>query len=122
MKEAAKAVLGLLLAVVLLWWVFRDTDLHQVRMDLARASLPLLVVAALVNLSHNVFRVWRWRALLAPVRPDLPFRPLFAAVIVGYMTTWIVPGRLGELVRPALVSSREGVPLGPCLGTIVSDR
>lgn len=76
----------------------------------------------MLNLGHNVFRVWRWRALLEPVRPGVPFRPMFTAVILGYMTTWIVPGRVGELVRPMLLSEHEGLPLGPCIGTVVADR
>jgi len=38
------------------------------------------------------------------------------------MTTLIVPGRIGEVVRPALLSAREDLPLGPCLGTVVADR
>jgi uncharacterized protein (TIRG00374 family) len=122
MKEGAKALLGLLLAVLLLAWVFRDTDPRELRRALAGASLGMLALGGMLNLGHNVFRVWRWGALLAPVRRDMPFRPMFAAVIVGYLTTWLVPGRLGEIVRPALLSARENVPLGPCLGTVVTDR
>ena len=47
---------------------------------------------------------------------------MFSAVILGFMTTLLVPGRVGELVRPALLSAREDLPLGPCLGTVVADR
>jgi len=122
MKEGAKALAGIVLAILLLWWVLRDTDPQQLRRAIAGASLGMLILGGVLNLGHNVFRVWRWRALLAPVREGLPFRPLFAAVVVGYLTTWLVPGRLGELVRPALLSARENVPLGPCLGTVLSDR
>jgi len=85
---------------------------------LQRAGGVLLAVL----LTHNVFRVWRWRALLEPVRVGVPFRPMFSAVILGYMTSWVVGGRVGELVRPALLSGREQLPLGPCLGTVVADR
>jgi len=89
---------------------------------IGRASVMGLLAGAAVNLAHNVFRVWRWGALLAPVKPGLKFRPMFTAVIVGYLTTWVLPGRLGELVRPALLTAREGVPIGPSLGSIVADR
>jgi uncharacterized protein (TIRG00374 family) len=47
---------------------------------------------------------------------------MFASVILGYMTTWLVPGRIGEVVRPALLSAKEKIPLGPCVGTVVVDR
>lgn len=110
------------LAVLLLWFVLRGVDRRALLSAIGRASVGGLVAGAMVNLAHNVFRVWRWGALLAPVRPRLRFRPMFASVIIGYLTTWVLPGRLGELVRPALLTAREGVPIGPSLGSIVADR
>ena len=122
MKDLAKYVGGILLAVALLLWVLRGADPAAVWGQLKQASFGLMLVCVLLNLGHNVFRVWRWRVLLAPFRAGVPFRPMFVAIIVGYMTSWVVPGRLGELVRPMLLSARERVPLGPCIGSIVADR
>jgi hypothetical protein len=122
MKTALRGIGSLVLAVLLLYWVFHGKDPQALSSALLRASWPALAVGAVVNLGHNVFRVLRWRWLLDPVRSHVPFRPMFAAVILGYMTTWLVPGRIGELVRPALLSAREDLPLGPCLGTVVADR
>jgi uncharacterized protein (TIRG00374 family) len=122
MKTAIQGIAGLLLAVLLLFWVFHDKDPKELSAALLRASWPALALGAFINLAHNVFRVVRWRWLLAPVRARVPFRPMFTSVILGYMITWLVPGRVGELVRPALLSARENIPLGPCLGTIVADR
>ena len=122
MKTALQGIGGLLLAVLLLYWVLHDKPREQLLGAVMRASWPALALGAVVNVGHNVFRVVRWRWLLDPVRPDVRFRPMFVAVILGYMTTWLVPGRVGELVRPALLSARENLPLGPCLGTVVADR
>lgn len=122
MKTALQGMSGLLLAALLLYWVLHDKDPQALSAALMRASWPMLALGAFLNLSHNVFRVFRWRWLLDPVRPEVPFRPMIVAVILGYMTTWLVPGRVGELVRPALLSARENLPLGPCLGTVVADR
>jgi uncharacterized protein (TIRG00374 family) len=119
---AVKYAAGLLLTALLLGWVLRRTEPAAVVEQLGRASWIGLGAAMLLNFGHNLFRVWRWRVLLTPVRPGLPLRSLFAAVVLGYMTSWVVPGRLGELVRPALVAARERLPLGPCLGTVVVDR
>ena len=122
MRGALRVIGGLLLAAVLLWVVLRGQDPDAIRSALARAAPGGLLVGAALNLGHNLFRVWRWRALLEPVRPGLPARPLWSAILIGYMTTWVLPGRLGELVRPALLSGRQGVPLGPCLGSVLTDR
>jgi hypothetical protein len=121
MKTALQGVGGLLLAGLLLYWVFHDKDPSAISAAVMRASWPMLVLAASINLSHNVFRVLRWRLLLAPVRPNVPFRPMFSAVIIGFMTT-LIGARVGELVRPALLSAKEDLPLGPCVGTVVADR
>jgi len=122
MKAAAKYAGGALLAGALLWWVMRGTDPRAVWEQLRQASLIGLALSVFLNVGHSVFRVLRWRALLEPIRPGIPFRPMFVAVILGYMTSWIIPGRLGELVRPALLAGRCRLPLGPCLGSVLADR
>lgn len=122
MKSAAQALLGVLLAVALLYWVFHDVDRAVLRRSLAGVSWSLLVVGALLNVSHNHFRVARWGWLLRPVRPGVPYRPMFAAVMLGYLVTIVAPLRLGEFVRPALLSAKENLPLGPTMGTVLADR
>ncbi|HEX6852883.1 MAG TPA: lysylphosphatidylglycerol synthase transmembrane domain-containing protein [Candidatus Polarisedimenticolaceae bacterium] len=122
MKQVLSFVLGLALAAAIFVWVLHDTDLRAVGTGLAGASVGGLLLGAALNLGHNVFRVWRWRYLLEPVRKDVPFRPMGTSVVVGYLVSWVVPGRLGEVVRPMLLSSREKLPLGPCLGTVAADR
>jgi uncharacterized membrane protein YbhN (UPF0104 family) len=121
-REGAKYAGGLLLTILLLLWVFRGVDAPTVLRQIGSASLLCVVGCAALNFGHCAFRVWRWQALLAPTRPHVAFRSAFVAVVLGYLTTWVVPGRLGELVRPLLLSTRDDVPLGPCLGTVVVDR
>ena len=106
MKEAAKYLAGLILAVLLFWWVLKGIDLELLGEAVREASLAGLVLAGILNISHNIFRVLRWKALLRPVKARIAFLPMFSAVILGYMTTWVIPGRLGELVRPALLTAR----------------
>jgi uncharacterized protein (TIRG00374 family) len=122
MKDGLKYLAGVVLAAVLLWIVLRGVDPAQLWASVKQASVVGLLVSAVLNIGHNVFRVWRWQALLQPVRQGLHFRPMFVAVMIGYMTSWVIPGRLGEVVRPTLLSAREKVPLGPCLGSVVADR
>lgn len=122
LRLAAKYLAGLLLACVLIWWVLRGTDPATLWAQLKQVSVLGLILAAGINFAHNAFRVWRWGALLAPVSPRLRFRPMFDAVILGYFVTWTVPGRLGEVVRPVLLSARQKVPLGACFGSVLADR
>lgn len=120
--DLIKRLAGVALAVVLLFWVFRGVNGSDLVAALAQASIGWLALSGALQIGHNVFRVLRWRALLAPVRRAVPLRAMFTAVILGYMTTWVVPGRIGEVVRPALLSAREGIPIGPSMGSVLADR
>ncbi len=122
MKDFLKYLLGALLAAALLWLVLRGVDPAEMWAAIRQASVVGLLAAAVINIGHNVFRVWRWQALLEPVQPQIPFRPMFSAIIIGYATTWVIPGRIGEIVRPTFLSVKVGVPLGPALGSVVVDR
>jgi uncharacterized protein (TIRG00374 family) len=126
LKEAAKYLAGVVAAVLLLYWVLRDPSGEITWADvwstMKQASPVGLLLSVILNIAHIVPRAWRWGTLLRPVRHPIHMRPMFSATVIGYMTSWIVPGRLGELVRPALLSAREKLPLGPCMGSIVADR
>jgi uncharacterized protein (TIRG00374 family) len=121
-KNVIKFGGGLALALLLFWLVLRGVDVGQLSESLRSASIPGLILAAVLMHSQNIFRVLRWKVLLHPVKQQISFRNMFSAIILGYMTTWVIPGRLGELVRPALLSAREKIPLGPCLGSVLADR
>lgn len=106
----------------LFWLILRGHDPREVGEALLRASVAGVVVGAILNFAHNAFRTWRWGALLEPAKSAIPFRPMFSAIVIGYLVSWVVPARLGEVVRPALLSAKERVPLGACLGSVVADR
>jgi uncharacterized protein (TIRG00374 family) len=122
MKSTLKYLVGLLLAGGLLWWVFKDIPMDDLWRQIQNASISGLALCAVLNIAQNIFRVWRWQALLMPIRREIPFRSMFVAIMVGYMTSWVMPGRLGELVRPLILTSQHDVPLGPNIGSVVADR
>jgi len=122
MRDLVKLAVGLVLAALLFLYVFKGVRLDDLGKALRHAWIPGLILSAALQFGHNGFRILRWRWLLSPVAKNVPVRPMFTAVTLGYMVTWIVPGRLGEFLRPAMLSAREDIPLGPCMGTVLIDR
>lgn len=122
MKLALRAVAGLALMGALFWLVLRGHDPRAVGEALLRASVLGVIAGAILNFAHNIFRTWRWGALLEPSKQGVPFRPMFSAIVIGYLVSWVIPARLGEVVRPALLAAKERVPLGASLGSVVADR
>lgn len=122
MKLALRLLLVLALTAGLLAVWSRAFDWAALGDAIGRASLPLLLLAAFVNLLHVPARAWRWRTLLDVGGAVPPFRELLLTTAIGYLVTFLVPGRIGEVVRPALLAGRSEVPLGAALASVLFER
>jgi uncharacterized protein (TIRG00374 family) len=66
-------------------------------------------------------RAIRWRLLLpGSVRP--PLFVLFKALLGGFFASFILPLRVGELVRPWLLSRWQPIPFATGLASVVTER
>lgn len=117
-----KGVLGLLISVALLWYVFRDVDPGEVWRELRRADPLLLSLAAALVTLPFALRAIRWRHLLRPVHPDSRFRPRFAATCIGFMANNLLPARVGEFARAFALSRLEPVRVSASFGSLVVER
>ncbi len=127
-RYAGRFLLSAFVGGLLLFLAFRDLDWQGMRAAFAEADylwlLPFLGAMAGVEF----FRAWRWRFLLEPIAPELPstWRMLTVAW-VGFAAIIALPLRLGEVVRPYLISDprgREGprLRMSAALGTIAVER
>jgi uncharacterized membrane protein YbhN (UPF0104 family) len=120
-KRRFGPVLSALVIAALLWWFFRGVSLEGLVTEIRRARLPDIFSAVILSLSGFLFRIVRWRYLLAPLM-WVRLRSLAAAVFVGWAVTAILPGRVGEIARAVLLREREGLRASAALGTIVLER
>jgi uncharacterized protein (TIRG00374 family) len=122
MKTALRFTFVLALTAALLFVWLRALDGESLLASLSEADPLLLVLAGLAGLLHVPARALRWRALLDVGGPLPPFRELVLTTAVGYFITFLIPGRIGEVVRPALLSRRSEVPLGASLASVLFER
>ena len=108
------------LAVALMAWVFRSTDLRSVWAEIEGARADLIAASVAGIALAYVVRVKRWLLLLAPLGP-VGVGSATRATIIGFATSTIVP-RLGEVVRPYLLARRESLSMSAALATIVVER
>ena len=116
MKIDWRGLLGLALSALLLWWTLHDEPLHEVWRAIASANVPLLLFATVVATCIFPLRARRWRPILDPVAPNLPFGPLWRATAIGMMVNNVVPARAGELARAYALTretGRNGLPAVP---------
>jgi uncharacterized protein (TIRG00374 family) len=120
-KNAVRLLIGVAVSGVCLYFATRGTDWSSVGRALAQAHLGWMAVAAAFAVLAIVIRAQRWRVLLRPVA-DVPLGASFSATAIGFGATAVLPLRLGEIVRPALLARRVGIGVGPALSSVVLER
>ncbi len=121
MKATIRLLVGAAVSAACLWFATRGVDWASVGRVLGEARLGWMVVAAGFAVTAIAIRSQRWRVLLAPVAA-VPFGAAFSATAIGFGATAVLPLRLGEIVRPALLARRVGIGLSPALSSVVLER
>lgn len=122
MRHDGKAVFGLAVTVLLLWWALRDVAFSEVWAQIRQGDPLLLLAAVAVATFGFVIRAMRWKVLLAPVRADTSLRSRFAAVSIGFMANNVLPARVGEFARAYAFGRLEPVSVSAAFGSLVVER
>ncbi|HWP65592.1 MAG TPA: lysylphosphatidylglycerol synthase transmembrane domain-containing protein [Candidatus Limnocylindria bacterium] len=121
LRTALRLLVALGVSGACLYYATRGTDWAGVARLLATARPEWVLGVVVVSLACHVIRTERWRILLRPVL-DAPFGAAFSATLVGFGASMVLPLRLGEIVRPALLARRTGIGLTPAVASIVIER
>ena len=122
MKHWRKALIGLAVTALLLWWVLRGQDYGRIWAEVRSGDLALLAAAVALTTAGFAVRAMRWKVLLARIAPDTGFRSRFAAVAIHFMANNLLPARAGELARAYAFSRLEPVSAGAAFGSLVVER
>lgn len=120
-KIAIKLAISLLVGGVCLWLAARQVDAAELLSALSGFSLLYLFPLVGISLLIQVFRAWRWRIELSPLE-DLPFSLTWQVVAVAYMMINVLPFRLGEPVRPLLMSWKSSIAVPAIVGNWVFEK
>lgn len=115
---------GLAVSVVAILIVVGSVDVAEAWEVVSGANLAILIVALGVVATQITVRGWRWRVVL-PARPDgrpVPVRRTLPPLLVGYLGNAVLPARLGEPIRAALIARREGLGSMEAFGSTMLER
>ena len=121
MQRHVRTVVVIGLTVALIAFFLRNADLRGVWGAIADARLDFLSGALLLTVATYVVRVMRWRYLLRPVG-RVGFNAAFRAVVMGFAATSVLPGRVGELLRPYVLARTARLSASATFGTVVVER
>jgi uncharacterized protein (TIRG00374 family) len=120
-NRTLRIVLSVAVSAVFLGFAVRKVDWSEAGAALAAAQYLYIVPMLVVSIWSLYIRAQRWRVLLRPLG-NPAMRTLVAATNIGFMANMVLPLRMGEVIRPVLVSRKEREPLGGVLATIVLER
>ncbi|PYT18412.1 MAG: hypothetical protein DMF51_00180 [Acidobacteria bacterium] len=121
-KPALRIAISILLTVSFIWLFARRFDVRAATAALRAASPGLIAASVLVTLLAYLIRAWRWRVLMAPVKQRVGMYNLTSTMFIGFMISFIVPFRIGEVARPVLLARREKVSTTATLATVALER
>lgn len=119
-KKIIKIFLSFVLAAVFVYFAFRGIDWGQFCTDIQQTRWAWVLVFMIVSIAALVFRMFRWRALLAPLGSPAGLLRVWDANNIGNIVNIVVPGS-GEFVRCTYVTG-PAASYDKVLGTIVSER
>jgi uncharacterized protein (TIRG00374 family) len=120
-KRTVRIAVSLVLMVALLVLFLWNVDFKEVGRALESASLGWLLLAGCLALLSYWLRAIRIILLLRPVG-KVRHSTANLSTAVGYAAMSLLPARMGDLVRPVIISRRDRLPLSAALASILTER
>lgn len=109
------------IAVVLIWFIFRDQDIDQLLAAANKINYWWILFSMLVSIPGYIIRGARWNLLLKTLGYNPSLTNATKAVSMGYLFNLAFP-RLGEVTRCTVLNRQEKIPLNTLIGTVVAER
>lgn len=121
MSRNARIAASIAISAVLLWIALRNVAWDEAAAAMRGASYVFVFLMLPVTVGSLYIRAFRWRVFLRVVG-EAPLASTLSATNIGFMANMVLPLRVGEVVRPILLSRKEGLPLSGVLGSCLLER
>lgn len=131
-KKTLKYLASAAVAVLLLWFSFRDVEWASFAAVLKECHWGYVALSMAAGSFAFLLRALRWRRLLMPIDDSISTLTTFNGVNIGMISNFVFP-RIGEFVRCGVIT-RRSAPVDPehpdkkkasydkVLGTVVLER
>lgn len=125
--NAAKSVkfwVGIGISACLVLWLIYTNKWSEVGAQLLNIRVWILFPAVLLFVAHFLLRALRWQLLLGEnaVHADKRLWLLYDGMMVGNLATFILPLRIGEFVRPYMLSRCSSHSFATSFVSVVLER
>lgn len=120
-SKILKYLISVSLAVVLLWFSFRDVEWTDFIAGLQECRWGFILLSMAAGAFAFWLRALRWRQLLQPIDPAISRITTFNGINIGNISNFVFP-RIGEFVRCGVITRRSSATYDKVLGTVVLER
>ena len=113
-------VIGLLIAGGALYYTLSGVSMGELMESFKSVQYIYLLPTVVLMVLSYVFRAYRWRILLQPVK-QVEVNSLYSPLMVGFMGN-ILPARAGEVVRAYLLSKKHEISFTGAVASIIVER
>lgn len=112
---------GVLVGLAALVWAMRGLDLHLVFDSLLQAHYVWIFISVVFVVAVALTKAARWNTLYGVSDSPHSYGDVFSVLIIAQMINVLIPVRVSELVRLALMK-QSGQPAAITLSTIVIEK
>jgi uncharacterized protein (TIRG00374 family) len=121
MGRALSVAVGLGLSLLFTWLAFRGVDMRSIREQMGGLRWAPVLVCLATQVLCQILRFVRWGLMLRSLG-EIGWDRVFAIGSVGTPAVTLLPARVGELVRPVLVTEETDISFGQVSATVVAER
>jgi uncharacterized protein (TIRG00374 family) len=121
MKAHLRIAVLIAVAILLLALFLRQANFGDVWAEIRDGRLDLVLLAIAVTMLTYALRAFRWQYLLRALGPT-HFSTAFRTTVIGFAVNFLLPARVGEIVRPYLLARDEGLNATSAFATIILER
>jgi glycosyltransferase 2 family protein len=111
-----------ILSVLFIFLFLQRINFHEIKKIWLTIPLFYPLFFLLLALPQFYVRAYRWGLLLRPFKKNIPISSLLNFTLIGFMVSYLLPGRLGEIARPVMLAEKEKIKKSQAIATIVNER
>ena len=120
-KRILSLFAGLCFSGIFLYFSFKNIPMKELTAYLKTIRYIWMVPSMAVVIFCFLLRTLRWQLIVSTSEP-FSFRDAFHPLMIGFMLNCILPARIGELARPAIIQKNQSIPFATGLATIAVER
>jgi len=120
-RAVISLIAGVLVSALALYLAFRNVPISDLGVYFSSVDYIWVIPATALLLLAFLLRALRWQIILGAYR-HVGFTNAFHPLMIGFMINCVLPGRVGEIARPAILKKRDDIPFTTGLATVAAER